>query len=60
METYLTNGVEVSFLLDPATETAIIYRRGQEPEEISSFETTLSAEPALPGFELDLRPLRRG
>ena len=59
METYLANGVEVGFLLDPTTETATIYRRGQEPEEISSFDATLSAEPALPGFELDLRPLRR-
>ncbi|WP_197076684.1 Uma2 family endonuclease [Hymenobacter terrenus] len=59
METYLSNGVEVGFLLDPTNETATIYRSGQEPEEITSFDTTLSAEPALPGFELDLRPLRR-
>lgn len=58
MESYLENGVEVGFLLDPGNETATIYRRGQESEEISSFEATLSAEPALPGFELDLRPLR--
>ncbi|WP_310395553.1 Uma2 family endonuclease [Hymenobacter sp.] len=60
METYLANGVEVGFLLDPTNETATVYRRGQEPEEISSFDATLSAAPALPGFELDLRPLRRG
>ena len=59
METYLANGVEVGFLLDPTNETATIYHPGQEPEEISSFDTALSAEPALPGFELDLRPLRR-
>lgn len=59
METYLANGVQVGFLLDPTNETATIYRPGQEPEEISSFDATLSAEPALPGFELDLRPLRR-
>ena len=60
METYLANGVEVGFLLDPTNETATIYRRGQEPEEVNRFDTTLSAGPALPGFELDLRPLRRG
>lgn len=58
MEIYLENGVEVGFLLDPSAETATIYRRGQEPEKVSSFDTTLSAEPALPGFALDLRPLR--
>lgn len=59
MQTYLANGVEVGFLLDPTNETATIYRRGQEPEEITSFDTTLSAEPALLGFALDLRPLGR-
>ena len=58
METYLANGIQVGFLLDPTNETATIYRPGQEPEEISSFEATLSAEPALPGFALDLRPLK--
>lgn len=58
MEIYLENGVEVGFLLDPTNETATIYRRGQQPEEISSFDVTLSAEPVLPGFALDLRPLR--
>lgn len=58
METYLENGVAVGFLLDPSTETATIYRHGQESEEISGFDSTLSAEPALPGFVLDLRPLR--
>ena len=29
------------------------------PEELQGFDRTLSAAPALPGFELDLRPLRR-
>jgi len=55
METYLANGVQVGFLLDPSTETATIYRPGQEPEEISSFDQSLSAEPALPGFSLAFR-----
>lgn len=59
METYLANGVQVGFLLDPTAETATIYRPGQEPEEISHFDQSISAKPALPGFELDLRPLRR-
>jgi len=59
MESYLANGVQVGFLLDPGTETATIYRPGQEPEEISSFDQSLSAGPALPGFSLNLRPLKR-
>lgn len=59
METYLANGVQVGFLLDPTTETATIYRPSQEPQELQGFDRTLSAEPALPGFELDLRPLRQ-
>lgn len=59
METYLANGVQVGFLLDPSTETATIYRPGQAAEEISGFDQSLSAEPALPGFSLDLHPLRR-
>lgn len=58
MEIYLENGVEIGFLLDPTNETATIYRPGQEPEEVSSFDATLSAEPTLTGFALDLRPLR--
>ena len=59
MEAYLANGVQVGFLLDPTAETATIYRPSQPPEELQGFDRTLSAEPALPGFELDLRPLRR-
>ena len=58
MEIYLKNGIEVGFLLDPSNETATIYQRGQQPEEISGFDVTLSAEPVLPDFTLDLRPLR--
>ena len=60
MEIYLENGVEVGFLLDLAAETAYVYRRGQELEELAGFDRTLSGEPALLGFVLDLRPLRRG
>ena len=59
MDDYLRNGVETAFLLDPETETAYVYRRGQASEELASFDRSLSAEPTLPGFALDLRPLRR-
>jgi Uma2 family endonuclease len=59
MEIYLANGVQLGFLLDPENETATIYRAGQDPEELVGFERQLSAEPVLPGFTLDLRPLRQ-
>ena len=60
METYLANGVQLGFLLDPGNETAYIYRPGVNPEEITGFDRELDAEPVLPGFRLDLRPLRQG
>ncbi|GAB3636246.1 Uma2 family endonuclease [Hymenobacter arcticus] len=59
MEIYLTNGLQLGFLLDPTNEKATIYRLDQAPEEFVDFECELSAEPVLPGFTLDLRPLRR-
>ena len=60
MDAYLANGVQLGFLLDPEHETATVYRPGQAPEELAGFDRTLSAEPVLPGFTLDLRPRRRG
>ena len=59
MEAYLANGVQLGFLLDVATETAYVYRPGQAPETVRGYEQELSGEPVLPGFSLDLRPLRR-
>jgi len=59
METYLTNGMQLGFLLDVAAETAYIYRPGQPAETVQGYDQELSGEPVLPGFRLDLRPLRR-
>ncbi|MBD2767107.1 Uma2 family endonuclease [Hymenobacter sp. BT664] len=59
MEEYLANGVQLGFLLDVAAETAYVYRPSQAPETVVGYDQTLSAEPVLPGFALDLRPLRR-
>lgn len=59
MEEYLANGVQLGFLLDVAAETAYVYRPGQSPETVMGYEQELSGEPVLPGFSLDLRPLRR-
>ena len=58
MEDYLANGVQLGFLLDPTAQTATIYRPERAPEEFAGFEQELSGEPVLPGFMLDLKPLR--
>jgi len=42
-----------------AAETAHVYRPGHPPEILTGFDRDLSGEPVLPGFRLDLRPLRR-
>ena len=59
MEDYLANGVQLGFLLDIEAETAYVYRPGQPAETLAGFGRDLSGEPVLPGFALDLRPLRR-
>ncbi|WP_254244164.1 Uma2 family endonuclease [Hymenobacter sp. BRD128] len=60
MEDYLANGVQLALLLDPEAEKATIYRPNQAPVEVADFNQEISAAPELPGFVLDLRPLRRG
>lgn len=59
METYLANGMQLGFLLDVPAATAYIYRPGQPAEAVQGYDQELSGEPVLPGFRLDLRPLRR-
>ncbi|MCR5887235.1 Uma2 family endonuclease [Hymenobacter sp. J193] len=58
MEQWLNNGAQLGFLLDCETETAWVYRPGQPAEEIRGYNQELSGEAVLPGFRLDLRPLR--
>ena len=59
MQEFLDNGMELGFLLDVEAETAYIYRPGQPAETVRGYDQELSGEPVLPGFRLDLRPLRR-
>jgi Uma2 family endonuclease len=59
METYLANGMQFGFLLDVSAETAYIYRPSQPTETVQGYNQELSGETVLPGFRLDLRPLRR-
>lgn len=59
MEEYLANGAQLGFLLDMEAETAYIYCPSQPAETVQGYDQELSGEPVLPGFRLDLRPLRR-
>ena len=54
MDMYMANGVSIGVLIDPASRTASIYRRGQ-PVECRKDMVPLDRE--LPGFALDLNPV---
>jgi Uma2 family endonuclease len=58
MQEYLENGARLGFLIDPYKRQAWIHRPGVEAELIEDFESCLSGEPVLPGFELPLTIFR--
>ena len=54
MAEYLENGVRFGWLIDPQNKRVYIYRPGQ-PVETLDEPDSVSGEPVLPGFVLDLR-----
>ena len=58
MQQWLQNGVRLGFLLHTEAELAWLYRPSQPVREVKSYDMELSGEDTLPGFALDLRPLR--
>ena len=56
MAEYIANGAQLGLLLDPETRRVHVYRPGAEVEVIENPES-VSAEPVLPGFRLDLREI---
>lgn len=56
METYITNGVRLGWLVDPFARQTLIYRPDAEPET-KPFADELSGESVLPGFTLRLNDL---
>jgi Uma2 family endonuclease len=56
MQEYLDNGAQLGWLLDPLTRRVHVYRP-QCPPEILEAPSTVSADPLLPGFVLDLRKI---
>ena len=53
MQEYLANGIQLGWLLDPTTRRVEIYRPDEELEILIN-PKTVSGEPLLPGFQLDL------
>lgn len=56
MREYLDNGTQLALLIDPEQRRVDVYRAGTEVEELSGPES-VSGEPVLPGFVLDLREI---
>lgn len=56
MDEYTANGARLGWLIDPGERAVEIYRPGAEPERLTA-PARISADPELPGFELDLRPI---
>lgn len=57
-DVWIANGVTLGWLIDPKTEKAWIYRQDGTVEEVANFESVLSGEDVLPGFEFNLREMR--
>ncbi len=53
---YLANGVRLGWLIDPEHRRAMIYAAGQ-PARLAEGAVTLTGDPVLPGFVLDLAPV---
>ncbi len=58
MREWMDNGCRLGWLLDPAEETAYVYRAAGALEVVDTFDAALSGEAVLPGFVLALKDLR--
>jgi Uma2 family endonuclease len=56
MDEWITNGVQLGWLIDPESRIVEIYRPGHEPELRGGLES-LPGEGPVEGFVLDLRPV---
>jgi Uma2 family endonuclease len=56
MRSWIANGAQLGWLLDPEQKLAVVYRPGLEPEILQRPES-LEAEGLMAGFRLDLRPV---
>jgi|SRR6185312_3974779 len=57
MDKWIKNGCALAWLINPENKTVLIFRKNGSIEKIEGFQSTLSGEDILPGFELDLSVL---
>jgi Uma2 family endonuclease len=57
-ETWIANGVRLAWLIDPLSEKVWIYRSNGTSEEIKDFNSTLTGEDVIPGFQFDLKEMK--
>jgi Uma2 family endonuclease len=57
-QTWMANGVRLAWLIDPVKQKAYVYRQNGQVEIVKNFESKLSGEDILLGFELDLGLLK--
>lgn len=55
MEEYIENGAQLGWLIDPVQKKVFVYRPNVAMEELDK-PTSISGEPLLKGFKLDLKP----
>lgn len=58
MDEYIANGCHLGWLIDPSRVQVHVYRASQ-PVQVHDNPQTVSGEPELPGFVLDLEPVWR-
>ncbi len=56
MREYMSNGAQLGLLIDPKSRRGFVYRAGLTAESFDDPET-LSCDPELPGFVLDLKEI---
>lgn len=56
VQEYITNGARLGWLIDPLEQRVYIYRPGQ-PVEIQDNPSSVSGDPELPGFVMQVREL---
>lgn len=58
LEEWIANGCKLGWLIDPESMQVHVYRPGQ-PVQVLDSPQSISGEPELPGFVLDLEPVWR-
>ena len=59
MREWIENGAALGWLIDPDHRTVIVYRPGQDPEELTAIDEIIAGAP-VEGFRLDLREIWQG